>query len=223
MIKPLPNFILFRPYWDHKEISIGDSSIPLNTSYEQGYHQPVRGEVVEVCERLDYRMDRTTLDWKTEMELQKGDQVVINYNEAFTANSGKYPRYVVVGGERLLIVRYDRVYAARRGDEVIALNGYNLVERMDPQDLVNYEMAHMRKRKHDRTFGIVRHVAKRLGEYKYLPGAVDDFDVEVGDIVVIHKNADLLVESPNHFNFFPGVQMMRIQRVYVGGIKRNLH
>ena len=217
-VKPLPNYILFRPYWDHDKIRVNGDRMQINTTYEPGYHQPVRGEVVETCDFLKYGMDNNTLDWSTDLEVQKGDEIVVNFNEACIANSGRYSRFVYVDSEKLLLIRYDKIHVARRNGVIVPVNGYNIIEQIPPQNVHEYENPYLRKKKHDRTFGIVRHVAKKIRHYKYLPMINEVIDLEEGQVITIRKDADLFVESPNHYEFFKDKPMMKIQRVYITGL-----
>jgi hypothetical protein len=216
MLIPPVNYILFKPFWDAHVAKHGEYKFFVDTSYDVGEHQPVHGTVVAVPDRLDYEHS-DLLDWDTEMELQAGDEVVCDFFDVFCALNELPHRWLEVDGEKMLMIRYDRVLAARRGEEIIPLNGYIFCSAIKPEDLSPLERVEWRKVKHDKRFGKVEYVGKRLKGYRYPPVSADDYDLNVGSVVAWDKACDIPVEHPLHKNFFKET-MFRVHRRDIIGI-----
>ena len=134
-----------------------DGDIELYDSFEPAKHWAVKGRVVALPEMLIcyaeeiarmrelqqgarnpilqkdiQEMTRWSLEYDTDMELQIGDEVMFRYINRIAVVEDE----MVFGrdemGERgIMLVSYDELYLAIRGDEVILLNGWILVEPVD--------------------------------------------------------------------------------------------
>ncbi len=216
-IEPLSNHVIYLPYWkEGSEVKIGDLKFTIDKSYAPGEHQPIHGKILAVPPFLDYDFTNQSLDWDTNMELCVGDEVVCNFYDVFQAIEGTTRKQIKFGDEEALLIRYDRIYAAKRDNEIVPINGYVFVEPIAPVDLDKFENVNWRKHKHDTRFGIVRHVGSRLKKYKYDPYAVDDFDPEIGQIYAFDNACDLVVEHDEHRKFFDK-KMFRMQRKNIIG------
>ena len=206
--------MLFEPYWDHHYIELGEGKIKIDPTYERGHHQPVRGKVVAVPHRLRYG-DSVMLDWDTDMELQVGDEIVVNYNEIHNALRSFRRSYFILNGKRIIAVRYDKINAGKRDGKIIPVNGYVYVEPIPPTALDPLENPYLKQNARDRVWGVVRYVGKRNRAYFHTDEYKDDFDPPVGGVIGMMPHADLFCESPDHPIFFDGKMMVKIQRPYI--------
>ena len=208
---------MFEPYWDSHYIELGEGKIKIDPSYEKGHHQPVRGKVVAIPYKLRYG-DSVMLDWDCDMELMVGDEIVVNYNEIHNALHSWRRSYIVLDGKKVLMVRYDKINAAKRNGKIIPINGYVYIEPISPTSLDSLQNPHLKENKRDRVWGVVRHVGKRNRAYFYTDAYKDDFDPVVGSVVSMMPHADLYVESPDHPLFFDGQMMVKIQRPFITAV-----
>lgn len=213
-MKIVGNWVLFEPYWDSHYVELGEGRIKIDPTYKKGHHQPVRGKVVAVPYRLRYG-DSVMLDWDTEMELEVGDEIVVNYNEIHNALRSWRRSYVIIDGKKLLFIRYDKINAAKRNGKIIPVNGYVYVEPIPPKSLDSLQNPFLKENIRDRMWGIVRYVGKRNKAYFHTDLYKDDFDPPIGGVVGMMPHADLYCESPEHPIFFDGKMMVKIQRPYI--------
>ena len=114
------------------------AEIIIDTSFEKIDHQTVVGTVIKVPENLRYTRKYTNLrksmDWQTKTQIMYGDKVWVGYYALLLA-SGKtdgYENYVYeVGDDIYIMVPYQELIVAKRGDEIIPLNGYCLLEAVE--------------------------------------------------------------------------------------------
>jgi hypothetical protein len=213
-MKIVGNYVLFEPYWDNHYMELGEGKIKIDPTFRKGHHQPVRGKVVAVPYRLRYG-DSVMLDWDTPMELQPGDEIVVNYNEIHNSLRSYRRSYIIQDDRKLLFVRYDKINAAKRNGKIIPVNGYIYIEPIPPRSLDNLENPFLKENTRDRVWGVVRHVGSRNKAYFYSDEYKDDFDPPVGGVVGMMPHSDLYVESPDHLIFFEGKRMLKVQRPYI--------
>lgn len=114
-IKPISNNVLLKVKNDNSKIKLeGGQILLLDTSYNVNQHSSVVCEVVEVPDRLIFSKEHgNSMPWRTEMELRKGDEVIIfymSYQNAF----GQDKRTILYEGEEYFFVRYDDIFVAKR-------------------------------------------------------------------------------------------------------------
>ena len=114
-VKPISNNVLLKVKNDNSKIRLeGGQIILLDTSFNINQHSSVVCEVVEVPSKLIFsETNQNSMHWKTEMELRKGDEVIIfymAYQNAFTSDK----RCFIFEGEEYFFVRYDDIFVAKR-------------------------------------------------------------------------------------------------------------
>ncbi len=121
-----------------------------------------------------------TEGYAIENELQVGDRVWFNYFSSLHGTD------VWVGRELYRMIQYGGMVAARRGDQLIILNGYVLLEEVTEASRNDFwQPIHVLK---DR--GIVRFMGGKR-EYE-LPQLTDDIDIAVGDLVALRKGCHVI-------------------------------
>lgn len=132
-------------------------------------------------------------------EVQVGDQTWFNYFSSLHGTD------VWVGKELYRLIRYDGLVAAKRGEEIIILNGYVLLEEVmeEKEDNGIWSPAHKLT---DR--GIIRYLgSKRVYD---IPALTDDIDLNVGDTVLLRKGAHVIpMERQKYLATFDDGKMYR--------------
>lgn len=79
--KPIYNHCLLKVSVDNSQIKFKDgTTLLLDTSFTPNQHASVICEVAEVPDRLVFGKDvRGTMRWRTQMELRKGDTVIVSF------------------------------------------------------------------------------------------------------------------------------------------------
>jgi len=195
----LPNRVLIRVKREsHDSITVGESNLYLDTSFEVEKHIMTRGEVVDFGPLLYKRGHPDSLSDDVDMEIEKGDEVIFHYNTIIVAL--KNQAYMEVDGEKLFIVRYDRLFAAIRDGEVIPLNGNVFVEpeiKVYDEYLPGLFRPDITKEEISCTRGVVRYKGCLVRQYA-MDVPADEDDVEVGDKVLFHRNDSIPLEYEMH-------------------------
>ena len=125
MIKTLNNLVAIKPF-PSDEIRLKDGNkLYLANVFEEYLNARTAGIVVGLPDRLKFSDDMyaVSMPWKTELELQEGDRVVFNY---LADKNSKGLGYFFEDG--VMCVPYEQIYVAFRGDDMICLNGFIIVE-----------------------------------------------------------------------------------------------
>lgn len=144
-----------------------------------------------------------TESYTIDNEVQVGDQVWFSYFSSLHGTD------VWVGKELYRLIRYDGLVAARRGEEIIILNGYVLLEEVmeEKEDNGIWSPAHKLT---DR--GIIRYLgSKRAYD---IPALTDDIDLNVGDTVLLRKGAHVIPMERQKYlaTFNDGKMYRRVKR-----------
>jgi hypothetical protein len=199
MITPLTNHILVKPIGNNSEVN----GYYIDTSYKPEFHTQVAQEVVAVPKKLKVLdpMHPYAMDWETEQEVQVGD--IAYFNKLSVMKAQKLGEY--------LLIPYQRCYCVKRGEQIIPINGYTLIEPVleeqklksevlvldcvaEYAEIVAKDITHQASFRNDlkpapklkelKSQGIVRYIGKPNKRY------VDDrwhdnVDVQVGDYVYL--------------------------------------
>ncbi len=167
--KPLNNFVLLGNPTSTEKIG----GLFIDTTYKPEDHVEIINEVMAVPERLKFN------EWETEMQLKVGDTVLVNYLAIMKAEK------VYVGSNIYLNVPYEKIILAKRGDEIIMLNGYVLLEPIYIEQLKSDTIIFLpSKQDEHKDRGIVRFFGipnKRYTEEHH----TDDGTINIGDKVLL--------------------------------------
>lgn len=261
MIKTKPTgnrvYIKLDPPNDHIE-RIPDVRIEIDTTYNPERHITRTGTVLEIPKRLsfykthqpipdrakvfdekymdEYRRNNppvpySGMDWKTEMELQIGDKVVMYYlavdncmkQGAYEKDYEFYHDKMNDRKEEYIWVKYQNIYVAIRDGKIIPINGFVLVEPMEntvhehkKKEAENRKIKLIRDNKSNNThavYGKVAYMGKPNIEYK--EGHLSDIgydNVQVGSEIIMKKISDIPMEYEYHAKVDGGKKLYRIQR-----------
>lgn len=123
-IKPLNNYVLLKAKLDPSKVKLGDTGVILfvDTDFEKEKNSVVVCEVIAVPDRLvfgwstdinkfgGYVPKENSMDWKTNMELRVGDEVIIHFNVFLHTENIK----LNIEGEDYFFCKYSDIFVAKR-------------------------------------------------------------------------------------------------------------
>jgi len=114
---PFNGHVVVQSVVDMSTIKYKSLTLLVDTSFEPENHQEVINEVIKLPEKLYYDEH----SWECKIEVELGDLVFIEYMACLKAT------ILDVEGDIYRLVPYNFFYLAKRGDQVIPLNGNILV------------------------------------------------------------------------------------------------
>ena len=139
----------------------------------------VHGRMVKCCDKLLFdKGDPYTMGWETSIQVQEGDEVWFNFIASTTCDA------LEVDGELYLLLPYSDLFVAKRGETVIPLNGYVLLEEVKKEEVSFLYLAETDKV--DQKRGIVRYVGEPNRSYR-VEAWSDDIDIAEGDLVQLRS------------------------------------
>ena len=195
----------------------GGQVLYIDTTTQNPRYATTQGTVIEVPESLVCcrRNNQHSLEWETRCELLPGDRVWFQYDAIITALKDKALHFIKEDKLHIL-VNYRWMYVARRGEQVIPLNGYCLCEPVyadEYPELIPMKFKHLIVDQHTRLANLVR--VKYLAEpnTKYQEKVYsDDISIQVGDLVRTDKHCDIPLEYDLYRSFDEKNEIYRIQR-----------
>lgn len=222
--RALNNFILIKLDPENTSIKLKNGSeLYLDLSFEPEKHSTVTGEVWGLPSHLSYcGKPNKDMPWKTQMEVRMHDKVIIYYLSVVNALKKQYQRYILEGNDRYIFVPYESIYAVVRGEDIIPVNGYVLIEPTeDPSITEERERLNKiglafivteRRLSNHVTYGRVKYVGTPNQEYVDADHSDEGVDVAVGDIVVMKKTTDIPLQYSLHQRVNDGKSLLRVQR-----------
>lgn len=186
-LAPNSNFVLVRVKSNDGRKTDGGIIIAFNDEVQysegSGSHMAdmaeVHGTVVLCPDKLYYNPeDPYSMSWLTDMAIKVGDEVWFNFI-ASTHCSG-----FIIDGELYLFILYADLFIAKRGDEVIPLNGYVFLTEVKKETTSFLYIAG--EDKVDMRRGVVRYVGEPNREYR-ISSFSDGIDITEGDKVQIRS------------------------------------
>jgi hypothetical protein len=188
-------------------------SIESAETYDTSQHLDRWGVVAKIPDKLHYekkgRSSSWKLEWRTEMEIKVGDLVWADYYDLHHCPVFK------VDDKYYWVVQYNCLIVAKRGEEIIMLNGYCLFDRVNegltskflilPEEINTYK-------------GVVRYIGSLNYDYANLKRS-DDIEVIPGDEVVFRLGAECLLENEQH-RFFEDRNLRYEQRFNIQAVVR---
>lgn len=171
------------------------------------FHRPPKNLKNVSQKQLEATQDRVRRSclFDTKVEIKKGDRVLLNYtvhleNEDITV------------GENLL-VQYDMLYAAFRGDKTIMLNGFILAEQMEYKSNALHGMKVSRDSDIEPGIARIIHIGSPVGYQQHYKSTDRDKKLSIGDEVLFHPGASVRCEWSLFNTLNPtGNHLIRIQR-----------
>jgi len=175
-------------------VKLGNENIKVNISYNPEQFLTTVGIVRGLPAKLTMGHGPDDMEWKTNMQLQLNDRVVMSYM-GVASTMGQTNKTIEVNGKTCIIVHYRNLIMAIRGDQEIMLNGFNLVEPM-----LEVDVPHIKKhllgvvpdtvaKKYSKQYGRIKLCGEPNSEY--VLETASDTTVKKGDIILYHKAAGI--------------------------------
>lgn len=214
---PISNYVLVRPLRKDNELVLSDKqTIFIDPSWEREKHAPSAGIVIKTPAGI-YFNDKdanSTAEYETDQELLEGDTVVFHYLCFQTAIERR--QCFTIDGEIYLLIKYDQIFLAKRGDNVIPINGWLIIEPDDedinigtlikPDQLLNRKSL---------THGTIRFAGSMVRAYASVYTKDKPFDtdeVSIGDHVTFSKEDSIPLQYELHQIIEKGKVLYRAQR-----------
>jgi len=168
---------------------------------EQTHNYIVRhGKVARIPDKLTFwDTDKTGMEWKTSMDVKVGDMV---WFYGITSHSSEK---LTFEGKKYIFVRYDDLYVAKRGEDIICLNANVLMKPLlKTVNVLSYE-----KEEFDTMFAEIYKVGKINSSYRN-ENTVDDPDLKAGMKAIILGIASRFLEMKPYL-FLDGNQYLVCQ------------
>lgn len=219
------NFVLIEIDNSNDRIKIGETELYIDTSFEVGQHAPVYGRVLSVCEKL-IMSGNHPMPWKTGIDIRKGDEIIVSFSAiceklGWVNHSGSEVRmhhkdaeYEKHGDKIRLFVHYKTIWGAKRGDELIACNGYNLLKKVDANVLLGEKNIDGFNKDYllQKNGKVMVAEVEAAASYTEYSDALNwhDAEVSVGDLIIYRSQAEVLLEHPLHRRF-RNYDILRVQ------------
>lgn len=200
------NNVLIEPIKADNEIIIGGKKFILDNEYLELQNITIVGKVLAVPESIIYDTQNYgySMEWDTDMELKVGDTVWCTYMSVKNSMNGNDPK--IINGNPC--IPYGSCIVAKRGDEVICLNGYVLIEPVRRDDVCGL-LPPMIADSPNLNVGYIRHIGTPNREY--FDKTYDDDMYSVGDLVCFEDVNNLTLEYETQ-RFFSDKELFRMQR-----------
>jgi co-chaperonin GroES (HSP10) len=213
MARPNDNWVIILPDIDDSN-KVGN--LELETSYDNEKYSITKGTVVALPKALyfDKKNKGRSMSWRTEMELEVGDEVYFHYLSSINSMSGEN-RTLEINGELCLLIRYESIFCAQRGDVVIPINGYLLMDpvRYTREDNLFYDTE---AEKNHKNLAVVRYAGQPNKEY--LESIYHDCDgINEGDVVVLKDFCNTFMRNEIYTNN-GNLNLIRAQRKDIIGV-----
>jgi len=193
--------VLVKPKPTNK-LLLGGKEFYLDTRFEETKNAPSCGEVIAVPDKLRFSMveGQTTLEYDTDIDIKIGDMVIFHY---LTEENAQMDGRIMEDGN--ILIRYDSLFIAKRGDEVICLNDYIIVEPESAVIKTNLEIPDVVSKQKAKQVGIVKYAGTPVRAYRFFPDDYPDPSLQVGDRVVFSDQqrifmGDIWLDDDRHRN-----------------------
>jgi co-chaperonin GroES (HSP10) len=120
---PMPNYMIVKFNNNHEKTVGGIITSEGAKSFEYSKYSDRSGIVIKPPYQLTCEKgDESSMLWETDIMVQKGDEVF------FDATEDLHSQKIICGDSEYSICRYDAAVLAKRGKEIVMLNGYVLLE-----------------------------------------------------------------------------------------------
>lgn len=138
------NYVLVKPLFNGDTLKSNDVDWFISPEFTPGRWAETTCEVVKVCSYLTPVRDEngTTseggVQWIVPIEIQPNDVALVYFFTIVNALLGTYERHktytngrrIDCDGEIYVFMKYDEIYCAKRGEQIITVNGFNIARRL---------------------------------------------------------------------------------------------
>lgn len=159
---------------------------PPSAQENKEVYKPLRGEVISVPTLKFKQGDRSTMDWRTDMELEVGDKVIVRRPALSMAIGNDHPSFYVENGELFIYLKYQEIVVATRGDKIIVLNGFCLIEPIIESEKTFLYVPDTAK-KQSKKFGIIKYLGKPNQEYHISKNSAEQEIIPTDEVPWVRK------------------------------------
>lgn len=232
-LKPIRDFVIVKLHNSNDKYTSSGVEILVDTTWDKMKHMSATGEVVEPPKELVFIPgNRSFMEWETEMELKKGDHVVMKRTSVEAAKESS----IKVDGEEYIFVKYEDCLVARRDWDgsgqlleregkqysVIMLNGYLLITMKKLEEAGAVVLSARSKINHDK-LGEVHFCGSLIKRYHPIyhqhgmledPGDGDEDVIRPGVTVLFNSPSWAHLENPIHSTIgkLGDLEFCRVQR-----------
>lgn len=193
--------------------------IKIDASFNTENHVARIGTVAALPGHLRMDNGHRFMPWEVDMELEIGDEIFFNFDSVARVINGTDPLYIH-GDEVYIMVHYSTIVAAKRGGNLLILNGYCLVEpvTLKEEDEIFYGKSNIITpdyiSKHpSHRIGIIRYVGSPIK--RYLSGTYEEPNVKPGDKILYKDKLDISIEYELHRKFSEIKNLFKLQRRFM--------
>ena len=221
-IKLVSNKVLVKPVLKTSMYKLKNTNITLqiDTDYDPHVHAERVVEVVRVPKKLEFSstfISKNVLPWETKMELQPGDKAWVRPLSVIGSEFTELIKITTREDKQVyFLLSYEDFFVAKRGEEVICLNGYVLIQpnKEDLQKKFKHIIvpAAYRGQGNTQSFKVCFSGSINTG---YQDDTKEDFIDELkpgNNVVVWRKRRPYLMEDPLHACFNKKEGYFPIQR-----------
>lgn len=242
--KPANNNLIVKFGGDYDYIPTGNgTSIKAVPTYDPQFYKGISGEVVAVPDKLlflGHRVAnlkrritgkklpsfhlRNVQYWKslsipreTSMEVKVGDKIYFHFFQH--TECMEEGRYIIENDELFLFIPYKECICVKRGDEVIPLNGYILVEpiEMTAEEKTAYGLEVVFNDQYATQKGVVRFLGEPSKADLDNANLKEDSNITLGQTVYFAVNDNVPVEYDLFQEIAPGKKIMYMTRSAILG------
>lgn len=222
--KTFDNQVLVRLDKENDSIKLKSGfELYIDNTYDPEKHATVSGTVCGLPSKLKYTgKPNQGMPWLTDMELQEGDKVIAYYLAIVNALKPEQQKFFIKDKERFVFIPYSSIFVAVRGEKIIPINGYCLIEPCEDPFIsetkerlkkIGLELVTLNQKSNTNvTFGIIRYVGKPNREYVDEGNTDEGVNVKEGDKVVLRRISDIPVQYNLHAKIDGGKLYWRVQR-----------
>lgn len=165
-------------------------NLAVDPSWDVAPYSVRNGTVVLLPEKLiTWEQDSTAMSWRTDMDVRIGDRVW------FYGMMSQDCEKLSFKGRKFMVLSYEDLYLAKRGEEVIMLNGNVLLEPI----FKTVKALSFEQHIEDHIFGKIAYIGKINHEYEH--DKEDCPDLRVGMEVILHGYAVRYLETEPYLLF----------------------
>ena len=218
------NYVLVKELRKNDELLLRSGhKLYLDTSYEKEKHASVYGLVVKVPEKLYFDKEShstKSVYYDVDIELKSGDIGFFNY--MCVQNCIDNNAFLLDGEDVYFFIKYDLFICAKRGDDVIPVNGFVIVEALENENIKRLEaiglVAPDGNQDSERR-GIVKYIGSPVRNYFYEnEGTCDTNEIKQGNTVLFGINDSIALEYDIHRILSQGRQWYKMRRNDILGI-----
>lgn len=192
-----PNKVLVKPDFKQNYVGSGTIKLRIDTRFNEEMHAPTTGKIINQCTMLD----RKSMEWATTIETSKGDEIIFSYETAMACLDEKFKGRLFVDEnmDQYFLFDYESIFAIKKLDALVPVNGYVLVSAMD--EVVNSHL------------NLTAQQSTRYGKIEYIGTPVQHYQrggkptnlytepketIKIGDVVAFSQFSDLPLEYEAH-------------------------